>query len=74
MLFLHVRKNAPDLTPYTSTAWRIFQVFTTLALLNNIQLGMGKFLPLAVQTASDSWVSISRIEDVLLMEASGDIS
>ncbi|CAN0014251.1 unnamed protein product, partial [Ectocarpus sp. 8 AP-2014] len=44
------------------------QVFTTLALLNITQFTMGKFLYLAVQTASESWVSIKRMETILLME------
>ncbi|CAM9996930.1 unnamed protein product, partial [Ectocarpus fasciculatus] len=44
------------------------QVFTTLALLNITQFTMGKFLYLAVQTTSESWVSIKRMETILLME------
>ncbi|CAN0033043.1 unnamed protein product [Ectocarpus fasciculatus] len=44
------------------------QVFTTLALLNITQFTVGKFLYLAVQTSSESWVSIKRIEVILLME------
>ena len=47
------------------------QVFTTLALVNITQLTMGKFLYMAVQTSSESWVSIKRIETILLMEVSG---
>ncbi|CBN77890.1 multidrug resistance-associated protein-like protein [Ectocarpus siliculosus] len=45
------------------------QVFTTLALLSITQFTVGKFLYLAVQTSSESWVSIKRIETILLMEA-----
>ncbi|CAM9122833.1 unnamed protein product, partial [Ectocarpus sp. 4 AP-2014] len=44
------------------------QVFTTLALLSITQFTVGKFLYLAVQTSSESWVSIKRIETILLME------
>ncbi|CAN0142706.1 unnamed protein product [Ectocarpus sp. 6 AP-2014] len=44
------------------------QVFTTLALLNITQFTLGKFLYLAVQTSIESWVSIKRIETILLME------
>eukprot|EP00752_Nemacystus_decipiens_P006704 g6027.t1 len=44
------------------------QVFTTLALLNITQFTMGKFLYLAVQSTSESWVSIKRMETILLME------
>ncbi|CAM9767000.1 unnamed protein product, partial [Ectocarpus sp. 12 AP-2014] len=44
------------------------QVFTTLALLSITQFTVGKFLSLAVQTSSESWVSIKRIETILLME------
>ena len=50
------------------------QVFTTLVLLTDTQFTMGKFLSLAVQSASESWVSIKRIERVLLMEVSGACS
>lgn len=46
------------------------QVFTTLALLNITQFTMGKFLYLAVQSTSESWVSIKRMETILLMEVS----
>lgn len=46
----------------------VWQVFTTLALLNITQFTMGKFLYLAVQTTSESWVSIKRMETILLME------
>lgn len=49
-------------------AW---QVFTTLALLSITQFTVGKFLYLAVQTSSESWVSIKRIENILLMEVRG---
>eukprot|EP00903_Cladosiphon_okamuranus_P016201 g14950.t2 len=44
------------------------QVFTTLALLNITQFTVGKFLYLAVQSTSESWVSIKRMETILLME------
>ena len=50
------------------------QVFTTLVLLTDTQFTMGKFLSLSVQSASESWVSIKRIESVLLMEVSGAFS
>lgn len=36
--------------------------------MNDTQFTMGKFFALAVQSASESWVSIKRIEGVLLME------
>lgn len=35
---------------------------------------MGKFLYIAVQSCSESWVSIQRIESILLMEVSGIVS
>ncbi|CAM9886717.1 unnamed protein product [Scytosiphon promiscuus] len=44
------------------------QVFTTLALLNITQFTMGKFYYLAVQSTSESWISIKRMETILLME------
>lgn len=49
--------------------WRS-QVFTTLALLNITQFTMGKFFYLAVQSLSESWVSIKRMESILLMSVS----
>ncbi|CAN0314176.1 unnamed protein product, partial [Scytosiphon promiscuus] len=42
------------------------QVFTTLALLNITQLTMGKFFGMAVFCTSMSWVSIKRMEELLL--------
>ena len=47
------------------------QVFTTLALLTITQFTMGKFFYLAVQSCSEAWVSVQRIESILLMEVSG---
>ena len=47
------------------------QVFTTLALLAITQFTMGKFFYLAVQSCSEAWVSVQRIESILLMEVSG---
>ncbi len=44
------------------------QVFTTLALLNITQFTMGKYLYQSVQASSESWISIKRLEEVLLME------
>ena len=44
------------------------QVFTTLALLNITQFTMGKYLYQGVQASSESWVSIKRLENILLME------
>ena len=46
------------------------QVFTTLALLNITQFTMGKYLYQGVQASSESWVSIKRLEAILLMEVS----
>lgn len=43
-------------------------MFTTLALLNITQFTMGKFLYLAVQSSSECWVSIKRMEAILLLE------
>eukprot|EP00752_Nemacystus_decipiens_P006715 g6038.t1 len=43
-------------------------VFTTLALLNITQFTMGKYLYQGVQASSESWVSIKRLEAILLME------
>ena len=47
------------------------QVFTTLALLAITQFTMGKFFYMAVQSCSEAWVSVQRIESVLLMEVCG---
>ena len=47
------------------------QVFTTLALLTITQFTMGKFFYMAVQCCSEAWVSVQRIESILLMEVSG---
>ena len=47
------------------------QVFTTLALLAITQFTMGKFFYMAVQSCSAAWVSVQRIESVLLMEVCG---
>ncbi|CAN0068521.1 unnamed protein product, partial [Discosporangium mesarthrocarpum] len=44
------------------------KIFTTLALLNITQFTMGKFFYLAVQYSSESWVSIKRLERLLLLE------
>ncbi|CAM9553676.1 unnamed protein product, partial [Hapterophycus canaliculatus] len=44
------------------------KVFTTLALLNITQFTMGKYLYQAVQNSSESWVSIKRLEAILLMD------
>ena len=44
------------------------KVFTTLALLSIIQFSMGKFFYMSVQTISEGWVSIKRLEAILLME------
>lgn len=43
-------------------------MFTTLALLNITQFTMGKYLYQAVQNTSESWISIKRLEAILLME------
>ena len=43
-------------------------MFTTLALLSIIQFSMGKFFYMSVQTISEGWVSIKRLEAILLME------
>ncbi|CAM9207978.1 unnamed protein product, partial [Sphacelaria rigidula] len=44
------------------------EVFTTLGLLNITQFTMGKFFYMAIQNSSESWVSIKRLETLLLMK------
>lgn len=48
----------------------VMQVFTILALLNETRLTMGNSFGRAVQTASDAWVSIKRLENILVTAVS----
>ncbi len=75
--FSRFSRGARSLSLFLPDCWNRLgrgQVFTTVALLNITQFTMGKFLYLAVQTTSESWVSIKRMETILLMEVGGWLS
>mmetsp|Transcript_30166 Transcript_30166/g.39742 ORF Transcript_30166/g.39742 Transcript_30166/m.39742 type:complete len:1367 (-) Transcript_30166:180-4280(-) len=47
------------------------KVFTVIALLNLIQFELTKFLALAIQSCSEAWVSLKRLEQFLNLEEVG---
>ncbi|CAM9405941.1 unnamed protein product [Chrysoparadoxa australica] len=47
------------------------KIFTTLSLLSITQFTMGKFYPYLIQSSSESWVSIKRLENFMLLPETG---